>query len=148
MPTLSQRSLKPGAAPARVLKYFKRHPKARPVEITLALGIKRPTVEMAISRLVQLGLHVRPLRAPREVKPMQSAASPTESLRLARAQFSAAAAIGPALTMTSSRAVVHPTGTPIQSAGAVQVFGVSGPQYSGAPGQSWNFSSCAPLKVR
>lgn len=127
--------LRPGAGPARVLKFVRRYPKARPIEISLALGIKLGAVEMAICRLVQMNLYWRPKRAPRQVKPKQSSPSPTESLRAARAQFTAAASIGPSLRLTSAPDV-HPTGTPFvvvdgairpTSRGcAVQAFAIAG----------------------
>lgn len=113
------------------------------MEIAIALGIKRSTTEMAITRLVQMGLHERPKRTPREAKPKQPALSPTESFRLNRAQFSAAAAAGPALTLNSDPQV-HPTGTPFAvvngvmraSSGAVQAWGISGPRLSSSEHQS------------
>lgn len=103
------------------------------MEIAIALGIKRSTTEMAITRLVQMGLHERPRYVPREAKPKQPALSPTESFKLNRAQFSAAAAAGPALTLNSDPQV-HPTGTPFRivdgvmraSSGAVEALVICG----------------------
>ncbi len=107
----SRRGLQPGAAPARVFKFLKGHPKARQKEIAFALNIEHSTVRMALFRLARLGLYASPGRALREPKPKQSSPSPTESFKLAQAQFSAAAAVGPTLLFTPG-AAIHPTGTP------------------------------------
>lgn len=123
------RYLEPGRAPARVLKFLKRNPGMHAAEIGRALGIKFSTVAMAMTRLVQLGMYERPPHAVRQAKPGKSAPSPTESLRRAREQFSAAAGLGPTL-LPESEPVVHPTGTPYvvldgvirASSGAVQAF--------------------------
>lgn len=152
----ARRVLKPGAAPARVLKFLRRNPNARSDDMARVLRIKRSTVEMAITRLVQMGAYQRPPRRPRQAKPRQPALSPDESLELARAKFSAAAAIGPSLRC-ESRAEVHPTGTPfvvvdgVMRAGseAVQVFGISGahveaPDYSHHQGTTNTPSSAHP----
>ena len=108
---MRRRTLIPGAAPARVLKFVRRNPKARPIEISVVLGLARHTVEMAICRLVQMSLYRRPARAPRLVKPKQPPPSRPESRRIARAQFTAAATVGPSLRPESAPEV-HPTGTP------------------------------------
>lgn len=135
--SLRRNGLMPGAAPARVLKFLRRNHFGRPTDIARVLGIKRSTVEMAITRLVQMGLYKRPKRAPRQAKPKQPALSPTESLRLAREQFTVAAALGPSLR-PDSVPEVHPTGTPFvvvdgvmraSSRGcAVQSFAIAGTQ--------------------
>jgi len=151
----------PGAAPARVLKFVRRNPKARPIEIAVVLGIKRSTVEMAICRLVQMSLYRRPERARPLAKPRQPAPSRPESRSIARAQFTASATVGPSLR-PESVPDVHPTGTPFvvvdgairpSSRGcAVQAFAIAGahvgesPEFShqgnvNAPGTShpWSF---------
>lgn len=158
----ARRVLKPGAAPARVLKFLRRNPDARSAEMARVLGIKLSTIEMALTRLVQMGVYQRPKRAPRMAKPKEPELSPGESLERVRAQFSAAAAIGPSLRC-ESQPEVHPTGTPfvvvdgVMRAGseAVQVFGISGahvraPDYSHhqgttntpSPAHPWGFANC------
>lgn len=151
-----RRGLIPGAAPARVLKFVRRNPKARPTEISVVLGIKRSTVEMAICRLVQMKLYRRPARVPRELKPKESSPSPTESMRIARGQFTAAAAIGPSLRATSAPCI-HPTGSDpfhvlaIASATAAPVEAIrsgagytpfrSGAGHTPAAGHVWGYLS-------
>ena len=148
--SLRRKGLVPGAAPARVLKFVRRNPGTRPLDICASLGIKRSTVEMAICRLVQMKLYVRPVRMPRQVKPKQSSPSPTESLRIARAEFSATASIGPSLLSTSAPDA-HPTGMRFSvvdgamrtSSGAVQAFAIAGPDIR-APEYPGNHVGHAP----
>ena len=140
-----------GSSSARVLEFLKRHPKARPIEISVALGIKRPTVVMAIWRLVEMKLYEKPVRQPREVKPKKPSPSPTESLRAAREQFGVAATIGPSL-LTTSAPEIHPTGTRFgvvdgamrTSSGTVQAFAIAGPDIR-APEYPGNHVGHAPL---
>jgi len=133
----------PGAAPARVLKFLKRHPVARPTEITMALGLKRSTVEMAITRLVQMKLYVRPAHSPCEARQKKSSPSPTASLRIARENFGVAATVGPSLRAMSPPDV-HPTGATLDHSGGVQMFGISGPQLTTASEYAHRATPSAP----
>lgn len=140
-----------GSASARVHEFLKRHPRARPTEISLALSIKPSTVAMAISRLVQMKLHEKPPPQPREVKPKKSSPSPTESLRAARADFGVAATVGPSLLSTSAPEI-HPTGTQFvvvngairAGVGTMQTFAIAGPEIR-APQYPGNHVSHAPM---
>lgn len=127
MPRDKRFGFRVGSSSARVHEFLKRHADARPMEISRALGIKPSTVAMAIVRLVQRKLYERPMGQPRQAKPKKSSPSPTEDLRAARAQFGVAATVGPSLRLESDP-VAHATGTLIDRAGGVQLYGNCGPK--------------------
>jgi len=146
----------PEGAPADLFEFIRQHPGTKIGDAILALNLPRATAYYALTRLRKLRLiHRRDRWSSARWQVVEGKPPDPSCVEQRHAALADCAPL--MLSALSTDSIAHPTGTPIDRAGAVQVFGISGPQVraleyshqgtSNAPGEThpWSYlGNCRP----
>lgn len=122
----SSREGLPEGAPADLFEFIRQHPGTKIGDAILALNLPRATAYYALARLRKLRLiHRRGRWSSARWHVVEKKPPDPSGAEQRHAALADCAAL--MLSALSTDSIVHPTGTPIDRAGGVQVFGISGP---------------------